>query len=188
METRKCRTCHEVKPVEEFYLRWKKKSRELDCSKCSNKRTAACRRPVSEDLRYVYTGALKTCKKCAEEKEDYKFALRADKGGLRPSCRTCMSRHIAGSQAAEKALLKYTLKTKYSLTVADYEQKLIEQEDVCAICRGANKSGRRLHVDHCHETGKFRGLLCINCNAGLGQFGDSLALLEAAAEYMRKNG
>lgn len=61
-----------------------------------------------------------------------------------------------------------TLKRKYGITLAEYDQMLEEQHGVCAICGGADPSGRRLAVDHDHETGKVRGLLCTSCNTRLG--------------------
>jgi hypothetical protein len=57
----------------------------------------------------------------------------------------------------------------------------------CEIC-GINpaKDAPALHLDHCHETGKFRGWLCGKCNMGLGRFGDNIAGLERAVAYLRK--
>lgn len=58
---------------------------------------------------------------------------------------------------------------------------LEEQGGVCLICGRA----ALMQVDHCHDTGKVRGLLCSPCNRGLGSFKDSLALVQAAADYLR---
>jgi hypothetical protein len=58
----------------------------------------------------------------------------------------------------------------------------------CAICGGPPKHGSRLHTDHCHATGVVRGLLCITCNAGLGQFRDSPDLVMAALDYLKNGG
>jgi len=57
--------------------------------------------------------------------------------------------------------------------------------DVCVICEKSCPSGRRLAVDHEHSTGTIRGLLCINCNKGLGNFKDNIELLEAAIQYLK---
>ena len=64
---------------------------------------------------------------------------------------------------------RYHLKYKYGLTPEDYDAKLIEQNGVCAIC-GKPPNKRRLHIDHCHETGRIRGLLCTGCNTRLGWY------------------
>ena len=76
------------------------------------------------------------------------------------------------------------LRRRYGITLADYDDILLAQNGVCAICQQSQRSGRRLDVDHEHETGTVRGLLCNRCNRGLGLFQDSPALLRAAAEYL----
>jgi len=73
----------------------------------------------------------------------------------------------------------------WGLTPEDYDRILKEQNGGCAICHNLCKSGRRLSVDHCHRTGRLRGLLCGNCNRGLGYFNDSEELLFSAANYLK---
>jgi hypothetical protein len=75
----------------------------------------------------------------------------------------------------------------YGLSMEDAKQLVIaRQKGVCAIC-GDNRSKRALVVDHDHSTGKFRGLLCHNCNVGLGQFEDDSERLRKAADYRDRN-
>lgn len=86
----------------------------------------------------------------------------------------------------------YHLKTKYGLTVEQLQQMIVAQGGRCAICRvefGVNtqrgeKSGP--NVDHCHDTGRVRGLLCHMCNKGLGHFGDDPDRLSDALTYLRR--
>jgi hypothetical protein len=73
-------------------------------------------------------------------------------------------------------------KRNYGISDEQYQQMLKEQEGGCAICGG----NRRLAVDHCHNTGKVRGLLCMYCNTGIGHLRDSFELLIKAASYLRK--
>jgi hypothetical protein len=78
---------------------------------------------------------------------------------------------------------------QFDISVEEYDRLFFAQEGLCAICsqpeRAPFKGGvRRLAVDHDHETGKVRGLLCMNCNNGLGRFGDDPGLLRAAADYL----
>jgi hypothetical protein len=80
----------------------------------------------------------------------------------------------------------------YGVSAEDYERRLVDQNGVCAICRRAETATlkgkvKSLAVDHCHTTKKVRGLLCANCNHGLGKFGDEPALLRAAADYLEKS-
>jgi len=75
---------------------------------------------------------------------------------------------------------------KYGITAQGYAELLFLQGGVCKICKGPGKAYGRLVVDHDHETGVVRGLLCNTCNAGLGQFKDSVELLEAALAYLKE--
>ena len=90
---------------------------------------------------------------------------------------------------------KSHLKRYYGITVEQYDEMLKSQNGVCAICgnvelsnRGNTLNALSLAVDHCHETGKIRGLLCMDCNQTLGKFNDDPARFEKAAEYLVKNG
>lgn len=69
----------------------------------------------------------------------------------------------------------------------EYEAVFELQGGVCAICKKPEKDNRRLSVDHCHETGAFRGLLCNRCNRGLGLFLNSPQNLISAAAYLLEN-
>ena len=75
------------------------------------------------------------------------------------------------------------LQRQFGITLAEWEAKLAAQGGVCAICRRGN-GGKQWHTDHDHETGQFRGVLCALCNTGLGHFGDDLARLRRAADYL----
>ena len=75
------------------------------------------------------------------------------------------------------------LSRRYNLSIADYDALLLSQAGVCAICGGKDER-QRLSVDHNHATKSVRGLLCGNCNNGLGRFKDSIELLLAAVNYL----
>lgn len=76
---------------------------------------------------------------------------------------------------------------RHGINKNDYIKLLNEQDSKCAICSGQNPSGRRLHLDHCHITGKVRGLLCSCCNTSLGKLRDSPKLLQNAINYLNKH-
>ena len=80
----------------------------------------------------------------------------------------------------------WQLRSKYGISAEEYDEMLLEQGGVCVIC-SAEPGKRRLSVDHCHSEGHVRGLLCQNCNAGLGMFQDNPDLLLAAANYLERN-
>lgn len=85
----------------------------------------------------------------------------------------------------ERALNAY-YKYKYGITWEQYKQMLADQNGLCALCEKTDGAGRRLSVDHDHDTGFIRGLLCVNCNAAIGGFGESVQLLQKAIEYIHR--
>jgi len=90
-------------------------------------------------------------------------------------CRRCQNSYQSGYMQG------YLLKTRYRLTHADRVRMLIEQDGLCAICYEEPAT----QVDHDHQTGEVRGLLCGTCNKGLGLFHDDVAALEGAVLYMK---
>ena len=84
---------------------------------------------------------------------------------------------------------EYKLKRNYGVTMEMYLEMLAEQGDRCALCGVSQEEvSVPFVVDHNHETGRVRGLLCNNCNHGLGRFKDSIILLQAAIVYLKKEG
>ena len=85
------------------------------------------------------------------------------------------------------------LRKNYGIGKDDYERMYQEQEGVCKICGGEgfsmhkkSKDSLKLVVDHCHTTGVVRGLLCHNCNRGLGLFKDSEVFMRKALSYLKQ--
>ena len=79
-----------------------------------------------------------------------------------------------------------SLRSKYGITERVYRLMLSEQGGRCAVC-GRKPATRRLHVDHCHLTGRVRGLLCYLCNHKLIAQHSNPALFRAAAEYLERD-
>ncbi len=147
---------------------------------------------------------MKQCKDCAEWKEDSEFNVKRYKSGhvgLRSYCKNC-----SGNQRTEwrkrspkdnnrnkeynkahaqeirgKKFLKYWPGGTWQDALVAWDRLFEVQHGKCAIC---NKTKKLLHVDHCHETGKVRGLLCYNCNNGLGRFKDNIEFLKTAINYL----
>lgn len=103
---------------------------------------------------------LRQCWECAEVKSFSEFRPSATTSSGMRRCRDCNRYYIQ-----EK---------KYGISTRDRS---------CEIC-GATEKDKELHVDHCHATDVTRGVLCENCNLGIGHFGDRLDLLLRAAEYL----
>ena len=87
------------------------------------------------------------------------------------------------SPGGDEELASY-LKRKYGITLAHYDAMLALQGGVCAICGRKPRADIALHVDHDHETGAIRKLLCFPCNNLLGDVKDDPSLLRAAADYL----
>jgi hypothetical protein len=83
----------------------------------------------------------------------------------------------------------HNLKKMFGLTLEQYTEMLTQQNGVCAICEQPEQASRYkyLSVDHCHTSGKIRGLLCSNCNRGLGLFRENKRALKKASDYLEKH-
>lgn len=84
----------------------------------------------------------------------------------------------------------YRLVKEHGITLSEYRMMHEAQRGMCAICGKTKDDDARkfsLAVDHCHKTGKIRGLLCLHCNVGIGKFGDDHALMERAVNYLKRN-
>jgi hypothetical protein len=82
------------------------------------------------------------------------------------------------------------MKRKYGITTKDYEVMVEAQNNECAICfaPGEQERNGRLVIDHCHASGKVRGLLCNKCNLLLGHANDAIECLERAILYLANRG
>lgn len=140
---------------------------------------------------YEFGGPPKRCPSCNKAA----IAERGRKAGRKYSTtpkgraarRKRYERRRALQSEEERKLeaFKWHLKREYGLTLEEYDEFVKGHGNRCAICaRGPEHQQRRLHVDHDHESGKIRGLLCSSCNTGLGQFQDDPELLEEARKYL----
>lgn len=126
---------------------------------------------------------LRICTKCSIPKELEEFRS-SKKGslGLAAECRSCERAYqIARSRKYPDYQRHNRFRRLYQLTPEQIAQKLKEQNNCCALCL---ISGQKLHIDHNHETGTVRGLICFACNAALGLCKDSLSWLYSAIQYL----
>lgn len=83
---------------------------------------------------------------------------------------------------------KWNLKTRFKITIEDYNIMFNKQDGCCAICnKHQTFFNKRFAVDHDHKTGQIRGLLCDACNLGLGKFDDNVDNLINAIKYLQEN-
>jgi polyphosphate kinase 2 (PPK2 family) len=114
---------------------------------------------------------------------------KADNATYRATNKEEIKAYKAAYRAANKEKLNaYTVAygrlRNTGVTQEQYDGAYLKQKGVCAICSGVEASGKGLAADHCHTTGIFRGLLCGNCNRGLGTFKDNTDLLTKAIGYL----
>lgn len=144
---------------------------------------------------------MKTCTKCKETKELSKFGInrRKLKDGsykeyIRSYCNSCRveynTNHFKkyGYVRCKTQQKDYKLRSKYNITLDDFNKQLELQNNKCAICESEFKKQLHIHVDHCHTTNVIRGLLCTYCNTALGSFKDNITTLNNAIIYLKSGG
>ena len=128
---------------------------------------------------------MKTCAKCKQNLPLDKFVVdKTRKDGFHSYCRICKGKQdkewIKNNQ--EKFRESHR-KNAYGITSNEYNTMLTEQEHKCIICQQQMVTP---HVDHDHNTGKVRGLLCMQCNTALGKFKDDVDTLQRAIDYLNR--
>jgi hypothetical protein len=166
MKTKACTRCEIEQPLDQFS---KDKSAKgglyPSCKTCGKARQAAY-------------NADPTVKAKAKAYNKARYADPAYKERLN-------TRSKAYTKANPDKARSYALKSKYGITLAEYDAMFAAQNGSCKIC-GVHQLElkRTLAVDHCHKTQEVRGLLCIACNLGLGKFEDNLSIVLNAAAYL----
>ena len=133
----------------------------------------------------IWPNKSKVCPSCHRRKPATHKYFGPDKDGRICWCRTCINKRTKkwtkeNNVRARLRQKEWNLLKRYGISIEEYNLQLEKQGNACAICRVVKK----LHVDHSHSTGKFRGLLCFECNSGLGNMKDDPNLLRAGALYL----
>jgi len=155
-------------------------------------------------IRCRITAKGRECIKCRRWKPWTSFpSNKASKSGFYCKCKVCLKEYREKNRHRQCAYLKEYYRTHskeakaqrlfndYGLSIQDFEALYRAQKGRCAICsrklsmypKGKTRPDMAA-VDHCHKTGLVRGLLCANCNRGLGYFKDSPQLLQIAIRYL----
>lgn len=136
----------------------------------------------------------KECKLCKEVKSLEEFHKHErTKDGRQGHCKACHYAKTVKWRKQNKEQHTYNMRcrtlAKYGLTVEEYDAILAQQDCKCAICGMSDEEhGKSLVVDHNHVTGEVRGLLCRNCNVGIGALGDDVQRIINAAAYLKERG
>lgn len=148
--------------------------------------------PRRSEAEFAYskhiTSALPICAGCGESKPRSSMS-KGSPHRCKPCARVALREWVTANPSQyERSKRKSHLRKKYGITIEQYEQILLDQGSVCAICKEPpnDPRGFRPHIDHCHSTGVVRGILCGPCNKGLGSLRDSLLILNNAINYLSK--
>ena len=161
-----CNDCHKTKKLTEFTPRKERVGQYTpSCKDCRRKKANKYRRENHNNVRAI------------EKKYRAKHKIKinhANKLRLRNKRKNDPNFDRA-----------YKLKYTYGITLEDFNEMLKKQKGKCAICGTKEPRGRGFCVDHCHNTGKIRGILCHGCNTGIGSLRDSTELLRKAINYLK---
>lgn len=163
--SKRCKWCGKTKPLTDFYRHGQSKDgRRPECKACTaarRKRWYAANR--AGEIERVKAWQRENSERYAARLRDWRALNREHK-------------RLADREGH--------LRRKFGITQAEYEQMLDAQGGGCGVCGDAPRPGQALHVDHDHRTGRVRGLLCVNCNNGLGQFKEAPGRVRMALEYL----
>jgi hypothetical protein len=189
---RACRDCGQIKLITEFHVSPRRKyGRGSYCQPCFNERSKKSYakrvkdkfgREVREPI--IVPAGHRHCPDCNEIKQLDEFPRNKNgRGGHGSYCKPC---HNLRGQKTRKELYggswNYHLKARYGITEAEFDALLLRQGGKCAICGAPEPE----HVDHDHLFGNVRGILCFNCNGGLGQFKDDVTTMQRAIIYLKE--
>lgn len=164
MENKICCTCGESLPATKEFFHVRNSAPDglrCDCKKCRKEKIPKRDRET------------KRCSYCNEIKPNTsEYFYTISRGGLRSQCIQCHSNYQK----------EYKLMKNYNLNLEEYNEMCIQQEFKCQIC---NKK-KKLYVDHNHQTGEVRGLLCDLCNRAIGLLKENEDSLINAISYLKK--
>jgi hypothetical protein len=212
IDSRVCTKCGLDKPLREFSKAPRGKyGVKASCKACDAARHASLDLPsralppeALKARRLARRGDSKRCTNCGETKpyEQFSLSRKGVNGGLdvyRSTCKECQAAAARkwfadNPQRARANSRKFNLLKTYGITLDDYNALLRKQHGVCAICGEdePNEHGRtgkkfRLSVDHCHDSGAIRGLLCQRCNRAIGLLKDDPVLMRRAISYLLRS-
>ena len=160
---KRCKLCGETKPLDEFYAdKGCRDGRRPECKAC----TAAKRKQWYAANRDREIARVKAWQQANAERHNESQRTRRERPDVK-------AREREGH-----------LRRKFNLTQDQYEAKLAEQGGGCAVCGKEPKPDKSLHVDHDHNTGEVRGLLCFSDNAALGHLRDDAERIQALLNYL----
>lgn len=128
------------------------------------------------------------CAACKNIKELSEFNNDKTKNnGKQNNCKECYRKKRKLIYKDKKELFAtQQIKRKYGLSKTSLDELYRKQNNCCAICGRLKREDEKFCIDHNHRTGKVRGLLCANCNLGIGHFNDDIFIMQRVIEYLRR--
>jgi hypothetical protein len=127
---------------------------------------------------------MKKCRHCGTIKPLTEYAKhKGHKDGLNATCKPCRKAKYPATDKQKQKAYERQLKRLYGISIDDYNSMYEQQKGLCAGCY--QHQTERFCVDHCHETGKVRGLLCASCNKALGLIKDKTSTLVNLIHYLQ---
>ncbi len=165
MRILKCSNCQEHKDEILFSVcKSIARGRQFECKACQSvRRRAYCANPAAKQ---------KNKEQAREYRKTLKYKQKASA--------------YRKTQYARYQRFVDKLRGKYGLSLYEWAHMLNDQDRICAVCPSTLDGGRDTHVDHCHVTGKIRGLLCRSCNLALGFVRDNPHILQSLTAYLAR--
>lgn len=166
---KKCNKCGEVKPLEMFCKnKTTKDGHGRECKQCASERAKAMRLANPEKFKQA-------SKKWRETNPNYVSQWKS-----------------RNKKRTKEMKRKEYLKSKYGISIEQYDDMRVAQQYKCYVCNKheneiPNAGPTALNVDHCHETGAIRKLLCMSCNIALGKVNDSIEILQRCIDYIKEH-
>lgn len=192
-ELRTCKKCNEELPLttEFFHKRFDNGNFTYKCKKCVNKHNCSGKLEARlTKIQKLLDEGKSNCKTCKQDKLISEFHIAKHRpSGYNSSCKDCDKERMKNWRCNNvKAIRESRARKEFNLSKSQYD--LLMSTSNCQIC---NKEFKPLsidyrndrNIDHCHETGVVRGVLCNSCNTGLGKLGDNIEGLEKALNYLK---
>lgn len=200
----RCKKCLQEKTADRFYRT------ETTCKDCrgrqryEKRRESRLRQGLTTNFptlatRHLASEGMKYCPRCKEIKSLQDFSTMRVRSGVASHCKSCSNVLSKERNATPKAQQQrkqqyqrdkrqrrdYLLRKSFDISIEEYEQMLQRQGGMCLICQKPEQSNKTLAVDHCHTTGRVRGLLCGKCNPAIGFLGDDVQIAERIISYLK---
>ena len=186
-----CPDCEQLKPLTEFSTdKRRRDGRTTYCRSCfavryrqHREKKASAEGRTIKDRRKVPDGQ-KWCPRCETAKPVDEFPRnKSGRNGRGAYCKPCHNEK--GKETYTRlygSTREYHLRRRYGITGAEFDAMVADQGGTCAVC-----PGEPVHVDHDHETGQVRGILCFNCNQALGNVRDNPEVLQGLIDYLAES-